>query len=330
MLAPDHSIAFRKTLRWSLSLAVVLFLLCGGLAIQPFAYSAPQTTDAWLEAKPALVFPLTSPKPPDSQDAFLAALIGGLQHLAVTPAGATVLSSEPAAYPTLHSIRIDLSNAIEDDTHKPPHVNWHFVPQPGVHVDRLQVTARPLIIQGATVQYDLTADGADLQMAEDRAKHPLLMLMGATAGHFSVTAAHADVETLCLAAAKQFAHKYGFAVKSLKLELTTPTPRTLDAKLTVSLDGGMGGKLHFTGRFTINDNLNATATNLSCHGDGPGGVLISTMLGSGMMFYNGKTKPLVSFPFNGLALRDVKLRADDDLHIDADFGLNLNKPRPQR
>jgi hypothetical protein len=49
-------------------------------------------------------------------------------------------------------------------------------------------------------------------------------------------------------------------------------------------------------------------------------VFISTMLSPGLMWYNGKTKPLLSFPFDGLALRDVKFRADNDLHIDADFG----------
>ena len=55
MLAPTPT-AFRKTLRWSLSSAVVLFLLCSGLAIQPFAYSAPTNHRCLAQTKPAWSF----------------------------------------------------------------------------------------------------------------------------------------------------------------------------------------------------------------------------------------------------------------------------------
>lgn len=127
------------------------------------------------------------------------------------------------------------------------------------------------------------------------------------------------MQAICLAAAKEIAHKHGYSVKALSVELTTSTPRTMDVKLTVTLDGGMGGTLHFAGRLTVADDLTATASKLSCRGDGVGGVMISSMLMPGMMFYNGKTKPLVSFPFNGMQLRDVKFKSDGDLHIDADF-----------
>jgi hypothetical protein len=296
------------------------WLLCGEPSIQPLASASPQTSDAWLEAKPACVFPLASQAPPASREAFMTALSAGLQHLAVTPAGANLLSGVAIAYPAMKSLRIDLSDCVEDDAHKPPKVNWHFTPQPGVRVQSLEIAARPLIIKGAKLQYELTAADAQLKMAEDRANHPLLMLMGATDGHFSVTAGHDDVQALCLAAAKQFARKYGFSVKALSLEMTTPTPRTLDANVVVTLDGAMGGKLYFTGRFSVTPNLNATASKLTCRGDGPGGMVISSLLSPGLMFYDGKTKPLVSFPFDGMKLRDVKIHVDGDLHIDADFG----------
>jgi hypothetical protein len=309
----------RKALQLNLAAAACLLLLCSGLSSRPQPDAAPPTTDAWLEAKAACIFPLTSPPPLDSQAAFMTALLGGLQRLAVMPAGASALSGDATAYPALRSLRIDLTNAVEDDTHKPPKVNWHYVPHPGVHVDRLEVTARPLIIEGAKVQYDLTAGDADLNMAQDRKHRPLLMLMGAQDGHFSIAAAHGDMETLCLAAARQFAVKYGFSVSSVDMELTAPTVRTLDVKLTVTLDGRMGGTLNFTGRLTVAPDLTATASNLSCHGDGVGGVLISSMLESGLTFYNGKTKPLVSFPFDGMELRDVSFHTGGDLHIDADF-----------
>jgi hypothetical protein len=315
MMATIH----RKVPWLRLAGGVGICLLCGGFSIRQRPQFTLPTSDAWFAAKPACVFPLTSPTPPDSQETFMAALLGGLQRLARMPAGGSALSGEAIAYPSMRTLKIDLSNAVEDERHKPPKVNWHFVPQPGVHVDRLEVAARPLIIQGAKVQYDMTVGGAELKMAEDRARHPLLMLMGADEGHFSVAVEQGDVETLCLAAAKQIAGKYGFSVNGVSVELVTSTPRTVDAKLTVILGGRMGGTLHFTGRLTIADNLTATISHLSCHGQGVGGVMISSMLETGLLFYNGKTKPLVSFPFDGMQLRDVKFQMDAELRVEADF-----------
>jgi hypothetical protein len=288
---------------------------------EPAVSSAQQ--DAWLEAKPACVFTLAGDALPASGVLFAQALTTGLGRMAVTPPLARLVQTQFDAYPTLSQLRIDLSNSTEDADHKPPKVNWHFIPRAGVRTGRLEVLADPLTIQGAKVQYDLTASDADLNLAQDRQGRPLLMLMGTTHGHFAASAAEEDVQTLCLAAARRFAGKYGFSIDSLTLDLSTPSPRSLEAKMVVVLGGRMDGTLHLSGRFDVADDLTATASHLTCQGDGPGGLLISGMLLPGLFAYDGKTKPLVVFPFNSMRLRDVQIRADDGLRITAEFGNRL-------
>jgi hypothetical protein len=278
-----------------------------------------KTPDAWVEAKPACVFPLVSTALPGNVDLLTAALSAGLSRMAVTPQQADRIEAQATKYPALGALSIDLSNSIEDNDHKPPKVNWHYFPVPGVRADHLDVLARPLLIQQAKIEYELTAEQADLELAEDRARRPILMLMGARHGHLEAMVSRADVDILCLAAAKHFAQKYDFTVKSLSLNLATPTDRSLTAAADVILGGEMYGTLHFRGQLNIADDLTATASDLSCEGTGPGGLTIEGMVTAGLLFYNGSSKPLVVFPFNAMQLTDVRVRLDDHLHISADF-----------
>src|ERR1700722_17786782 len=285
--------------------AALAWLVCGGLATQPTSVTAP-TSDAWLEAKPACVFPLDSSALPANADLLSVALAGGLSRLAVTPTQPNRVQAESAGYPALSRLRIDLSNSIEDNDHKPPKVNWHFMPQSAVSAEQFIVSARPLIIKGAKIEYELTAARAILDLAQDRQNRPMLMLTGTPHGHLDAMVSHDDVESLCLSAARHFAAKYHFWVKSLRLNLSSPTDRTLEAGVDVALGGSLYGNLHFTGRFKVADDLTTTPSDLTCRGDGPGGILIEGMVLPGLMYYNGKTKPLLLFPFDRLRLTDLR------------------------
>jgi len=312
-------IAWRGRL-WSAVLAAGL--LAGAVSSESAVLSekAPANADAWLEAKPACVFPLACEAAPTDAAAFITALSAGLGRLAVLPPGGSVIRMESGAYPSLGRLAIDLSNSSEDDVHKPPKVNWHFTPKAFVKSARFEVSAQPLLIHGAKLQYDLTATDAELQMAQDRAGRPLLMLMGTPHGHLAATAGREAIQALCLAAAKRFAQKYHFSVQDVAVDLTTPSDRDVEVRVGVLLAGELGGSLHFTGRFNVADDLTATASNLSCEGDGAGGLIIAGLLKGGLMYYDGKTKPLVVFPFGGLHLRDVKFHMGESLEIAADFG----------
>lgn len=297
-----------------------VILVC--LASRGYAADAPAMPDAWVEAKPACVFPLASDGLPDNVNLLTNSMAGGLTHLAdPSPRPDRIAVAERnETYPALDRLSIDLSDSTVDDQHKPPKVNWHFQPVAGVSADRFDVFARPLKIQQAKINYELTADAAKIDLAEDRARRPILMLTGTRHGHLDATVSRADVQTLCLAAARHWAAKYHFHIENLALYFRTPTDRSLVAIADVTLGGELYGTLHFTGRFNIDDDLTATASDLGCEGSGPGGLMVEGMVTAGLLFYDGKTKLLVVFPFDRMRLTDVRIHADRELRVSADFG----------
>jgi len=320
-----------KAARAAALAGAAVLLLCGGLSSQPAAYSAPPKVNAWLEAKPVCVFPLDGTSatllPPD-RAGLIQSLDEGMKRLAVIPDQSKLVQTDETAYPALRTLRIDLSGSTEDADHMPPKLDWHFPPRDGVQVEKFEVIADPLLIRGAKVKYDLTATDAQLSFAHDRQDRPALLLTQAKSGHVEINANHGDVETLCLAAAKRFAGKYGFSVNAIKLKFSAPNDKTLLAEADVTL-GGMGGHLDLTGQFVVTDDGIKTATgnasHLTCHGQGPGGIFLSSLLTGGLLAYDNISKPLVEFPFDHMTLRNAKFHvegtpSEGNLHITADFG----------
>src|ERR1700733_545932 len=111
-------------MKWML---VAIFALAG-LATASFAAGdvlSAKTPDAWVEAKPACVFPLASDALPANVDSLTEALLNGLARLAIPPPQPNRIMVSTANYPALGKLTIDLSNSVEDNDHKPPKVNWH-------------------------------------------------------------------------------------------------------------------------------------------------------------------------------------------------------------
>ncbi|MGA2233387.1 MAG: hypothetical protein ABSH22_20990 [Tepidisphaeraceae bacterium] len=316
-----------KTLHAAALAGAAVLLLCGGLSSQPTAYSAPPKISAWLEAKPVCVFPLDGTSAtllPRDRAGLIQSLDEGMKRLAVIPDQSKLVQTEETAYPALAKLRIDLSNSTEDADHMPPKLNWHFAPRDGLHVARFEVIADPLLIRGAKVKYDLTATDAQLSFAHDRQDRPALLLTQAKSGHVDINASKSDVQTLCLAAAKRFASKYGFSVNAIQLKFSTPNDKTLLAEADVALSG-MGGHLNLTGRFVVADDGTGNASHLTCRGQGPGGIFLASLLTGGLLAYDNTSKPLVEFPFDHMTLRNAKFHvegapSEGNLHITADFG----------
>jgi hypothetical protein len=84
--------------------------------------------------------------------------------------------------------------------------------------------------------------------------------------------------------------------------------------------GLIGGGLRLTAQIEIDPDMNARTSKLTCHGEGPWGALIAAFLGPAMRKYDGQVKPLVNFPTEGLAMRNVHMTMDDTLRVSFDFG----------
>jgi len=70
----------------------------------------------------------------------------------------------------------------------------------------------------------------------------------------------------------------------------------------------------------VDDGMNAKISGLAIDGDEALGPLISTLLRPQLKKHNGETRPLVGFPAGKIQLKNVAVKVDDALHLDAAFG----------
>ena len=93
----------------------------------------------------------------------------------------------------------------------------------------------------------------------------------------------------------------------------------VDLKLSTRFAFAPAG-LHFRARLDIDDDLRGRLSELSCTGDEVLGPLISGLIQPFLAKYNGKTRPLMTFPKTGMRLQGVEIVADERVRLTANFG----------
>ena len=105
----------------------------------------------------------------------------------------------------------------------------------------------------------------------------------------------------------------------LKLDIVDGKSIRADLKLDTRL-GILPAGLRFKARVDVDQTLNGRIARLSCEGDQLLGPIISGFINPALQKYEGKTRPLVGFPWGEMKLKDFELRLDDAFHLDATFG----------
>lgn len=260
----------------------------------------------------------------DDRQALAMALREGLQHVVRLPADRDPLRLEGGAYPRLDLFRVDLTGADALTDARPP------VPPPAdggerdVHVDRLEISAHPLVVEGARVWLDLRADEADFGFRGDRAGNGWLVLVGARDGQAEVRLAGADFEALLLAGLKAGAARQGVRIEGVRWALHEIGPRAVGLDLWIAAArrvvlADVRATVRASGRVEIDDRLDATIRDLRVEGEGPVGGVVANLAAPYLRRYDGRTVPLTGLPL-GVELRDVRVDASDGLRITASFG----------
>jgi len=299
------------------------FVIVAGVGAAPSEASGLRHTadppKAWIDAKSVCLFRLGSGRMPQTPEELSAALADGWKQSITLPDPDKAVSIE-GGYPAIGTLRIDLSDG-KLHTGRRDKIRVNNRVEQDLQVNHLEVRGEPILLQTARLHMNLTADSARIDLERDRRGRPVMMLADAKSGTFSFDLSQADAEALLLRNAREAASPYGVTVERAQLKITPETPRSLAASLYIEtriafLPAGMLFKAHVT----VDDAMNARITGLTCDGDEALGPLIVGLLRPALQAYNGKTRPLLSFPSAALQLRDVAVRVDDSLHLTAAFG----------
>jgi hypothetical protein len=124
-----------------------------------------------------------------------------------------------------------------------------------------------------------------------------------------------------LAVAGAAAREQGVTITDVEIRLASAGKRSVAADVRVNAKKAfVKGTVLLTGRADVDDDLNATLSDLSCTGDGMIGNLAAGFLKPHLAKYNGKQFPLMTFSLGDVTLRDLKVDTRSGLHVTARFG----------
>jgi hypothetical protein len=284
---------------------------------------APQARDPWFEAKTVCLFRLGTGPMPQTATELSDALQRGWSQAIRFPDPNSVVSMEQPGFPTIGALKLNLTDGQVKivSGKKKDRIKLSNTVEQELQVGKLEVHGDPLLVRKARIHMNLNANSAQMVLERDRVGRPVMMLQDADSGSLSFAVSVADAEALMLKSAREAAADYAITVESMRLKITANTPRNLDVNLHVAtLVGFIPAGMTFKAHVDVDDGMNAKISGISIDGDEALGPLISTLLRPALTKHNGETRPLVGFPAGKIQLKDVAVRVDDSLHLDAAFG----------
>jgi hypothetical protein len=268
------------------------------------------------------MFPLAGDEFPTTAAELAAAIEGAIGEVFALPKkGAGVTVEGGARFPHLKHVRVDLSGARLSATEPPPKPLGVGKRKPGITVDRLEVQGHPIHYEQAKLDFDFHATNLRLDFDRDKGGRPLLVLVDADDGAVDAKIKKKDLEAVMLAAATVAAKEQGVTVQELDLDLRSTGGRSVAADVRVKARKMMmSGVLRIAGAASVDDELNATLSGLTCTGEGIIGGAAAGFLQKHLKKYDGRQIPLMAFSLGDLALRDLEIDVNGTVHASAAFG----------
>lgn len=282
---------------------------------------AATNTKAWFDARNVCIFPLSPGALPTSRQELNDSMVGAWQKAITLPDPSRIVQINGGRYPAIDSLRIDLSDGKMQTSKKSDKIKPDNKPKSRLGVSRFELVGQPLLCQEAKLNVNLSAERVRLDLEHDKAGHPIILLADAQKGTLRFDATSDDLERVVLATAREIAGPYGVEIVSDSVKIEAKTPHSVSLTLHVStrvafIPAGMTFRAHVD----IDDAMNAKLTGLKIDGDEALGPLIVGLLRPGLAKFEGKSRPLISFPSREMHLHDVAVTVDDSVHLTAAFG----------
>lgn len=265
------------------------------------------------------MLPLKTPHVPTNSEELAAALTAGLGEMFELPPRGPVVAVE-GGFPVLDRLHIDLTGAVARRDYRPAPPNG--TREGRLSVRHLEIVGQPVRHAAASLFVRLRAQEAHLESTRDEAGRSILLPVDAAAGHLATRIDRADLEALVLAELRHAAREHGVTIEQSELRLTG-AGRSLGVQLSVTASKKVLLVVRTTvrgqGRLTLDDALNATVSDLSCHGEGMIGALVTGMVQQHLRAWEGRTIPLTAFALGKLRLKDLRLNLEQGLDIEADL-----------
>ena len=267
------------------------------------------------------MFPLAGKNFPQHADELADSIRDALSEVISLPKPDAAVKIDGNGFPRLKQVRVNLTGAQISAKEPPPKPMPTGKRLPGVRVGNLEVVGKPIRYEKNELDLSLKARAVSFDFARDKQGNPMLVLTSAQEGHVEAKISKADIESLLLTFARELAAQHNVEIQSLKLDLTSDGKRSLAADVRITATKMfVTSTIHLCGRADIDDELNATLSNLTAEGDGIVGKLVATLVQKKVKSHEGEIIPLMTFSLGDVTLRDLKISVKSDVQVSAEFG----------
>ncbi len=263
------------------------------------------------------MFPLSTKTFPSSATELARLLNESLGQLFADAADPVVLHAE--AYPEIKELRISLDGAtLRANLPRPPAAR--DAASPALTLESLTIHGAGITLGPATVDLNLSARGVRLSQSRATNDEIVLLLQSAVDGRVEISSAKAALEQAIAAVAKTEAGKHGVTIDQVHLTLSPRGDRGLTGEVQLRARKlFLSTVIRIAGEFDLDAQLNASVTNLHCHGEGAMASLACGFLEPHLQKLNGRSLSLVALPLGEIRLCDVRLTANERLTVTAEF-----------
>lgn len=187
---------------------------------------------------------------------------------------------------------------------------------PDVIAQRLEVSARPLTVEGVGLWLEGHAEGVGMA-TEDGPPRLVSLKHGRVKGQLD----RRELDAAIRAIAQQMGTRYGVQVEDIDLDLANPTPRTLDVRARVRaakrvLVANVRTTVDGSARLEAIPGEGIALVDVTYGGEGPLAPVVRSLLASRLDRLKGKILPLPVFPGR---IVDAHFELGDAIRVEAEL-----------
>jgi hypothetical protein len=224
------------------------------------------------------------------------------------------------SYPRLYEIDVSLDRArLRPGTLSPPIAAGEI--SPALEIDQFTLNASPLSVGPAVLNLSVSASEIRLGQRKDSNEQVVVLLQSAAEGKIRISMGQDDVEALITELARSQASKQGVTIDGVQLTLRQESVQSLAVAIHLRARKlFLGASLRVTGQLDLDDQFNLKVSRLHCTGDGGIATLACGILKPYLEKVDGHTLPLMPLALKGISFREVRIVADDNVAVTAEFG----------
>jgi hypothetical protein len=265
------------------------------------------------------MFAFTTTRIPSTSEELATAITNGLRRRIRLPAGVGPVTVT-GDLPKLELLKVDVSQGEISADQPLPDPTAPADAQAGPMADDFIIAGHPISIADIPLEFDLSAKAVTFAYGNNGDGELIATLAEASDGQLAVQLDHDHLEAAILLIARKLAASSGVSIVSVATTLTSVDSSTVDVKLNITAKKFVTAQLRISGRLSVDQNMVATASNLTADGDGMVGGIAVAFIRPQLQKLNGTPLPLLAFSLGSVKLRSVKVQTQDGLRITAEFG----------